>query len=244
MGRCMPGLVVAAVMSMAASIAAVVAAVDASIGAPTGGRRSRGSAGRVGRGSAGFQGASTAGDEQVPRPGGCVMVRSGRRGACVLAALGAGRGVRGSGAGLQGHSGRLDARCTVAGRDGRWRKTSSRAAGAPWAAGRVAGLPRRPLGRLDAGGRRTPGRLGSARQTAARAQEPGTGERPNRTEEEWKTQGAGSVAAEQGAGGGRRSRAAGDRGPRREMRLPWWRSAVGRGEAGGWRLRGRRLEKN
>jgi hypothetical protein len=92
MGRCMPGLVVVAVVSMAASIAAVVAAVDASIGAPTGGRRSRGSAGRVGRGSAGRQGASTAGDGQVPRPGGCVMVRSGRRGAASGRRIGRRRG--------------------------------------------------------------------------------------------------------------------------------------------------------
>jgi hypothetical protein len=181
-----------------------------------------GSAGRVGRGSAGFQGASTAGDGQVPHPGGCVMVRSGRRGAASGRRIGRWRGDLGrSRAPRQERWRAWDAgRCTVAGRDGRWRKTSSRAAGAPWAAGRVAGLPRRPRGRLDAGGRRTPGRLGSARQMAARAQEPGTGERPNRTEEEWKTQGAGSVAAERGAGGGRRSRAAGDRGPRREMRLP------------------------
>jgi hypothetical protein len=131
----------------------------------------------------------------------------GSGGATLVRAGGVGRRSRSA-----GHSGRLDARCTVA-----WRKTSSRAAGAPWAAGRVAGLPRRPRGRLDAGGRRTPGICS--------------------------TDGSSSVAAEQGAGGGRRSRAAGDRGPRREMRLPGRRSAVGRGEAGGWRLGGRRLEK-
>jgi hypothetical protein len=85
----MPGLVVAAVVSMAANIAAVVAAVDVSIGATTGGRRSRGSAGRGGTRlcwlPGGVDGRRRTGvgccRARHGRPGGCGLVRSERRGA-------------------------------------------------------------------------------------------------------------------------------------------------------------------
>jgi hypothetical protein len=66
MGRCMPGLVVAAVVSMAANIATVVAAVDESIRVTTGGRRSRGSPGWGGTRLCWLPGASTVGDVQMP----------------------------------------------------------------------------------------------------------------------------------------------------------------------------------
>jgi hypothetical protein len=107
MGRCMPGLVVAAVVSMAANIAAVVSAVDASIGATTGGRRSGGSAGQGGTRLCWLPGGvdgprrTGAGCYRAGRgrPGGCGLVRSKRRGAASGAgsaggaAAWAGRGV-------------------------------------------------------------------------------------------------------------------------------------------------------